>query len=47
MTTTETWWETIFEGDLVHGINKERCVDLDEENFLYFNDKEQEQDPIS
>lgn len=36
MTTTENWWETIFEGPLSLGINKDRVNDLDEEHFLYF-----------
>ncbi|GEN84019.1 hypothetical protein SLU01_23310 [Sporosarcina luteola] len=43
MTTTETWWETIFEGNLSLGLNKERITDLDDETFLYFDD-ELEQD---
>ena len=38
MTTTETWWETIFEGNLSLGLNKERIADLEGETFLYFND---------
>lgn len=37
MTTTETWWETIFEGNLSLGLNKERITDLDNETFLYFD----------
>ena len=40
MTTTETWWETIFEGNLSLGINKERFAELEEENFLYFDEEE-------
>ncbi|WP_432354761.1 hypothetical protein [Sporosarcina sp. A2] len=40
MTTTETWWETIFEGDLAAGFNKERMGELDDEHFLYFKDEE-------
>ncbi|MCG7342679.1 hypothetical protein MHZ92_00965 [Sporosarcina sp. ACRSL] len=39
MTTTDTWWETIFEGNLSLGLNKERISDLDNETFLYFNDE--------
>ena len=39
MTTTETWWETIFEGNLSLGINKERFAELEEENFLYFDEE--------
>ncbi|MCM3742647.1 hypothetical protein M3193_00710 [Sporosarcina luteola] len=39
MTTTETWWETIFEGNLSLGLNKERVTDLDNETFLYFDPK--------
>ncbi|WP_256381699.1 hypothetical protein [Sporosarcina sp. HYO08] len=41
MTTTETWWEAIFEGDLAHGINKERLTELEEEHFLYFDDNDE------
>lgn len=42
MTTTETWWEEIFEGNLSLGINKERLTELEEENFLYFEEHEPE-----
>lgn len=44
MTTTENWWETMFEGNLSLGINKERLTELEEENFLYFNDEERAQE---
>lgn len=40
MTTTETWYETIFEGDLAIGFDKERMSELEEEHFLYFKDDE-------
>lgn len=40
MTTTETWWEEIFEGKLSLGINKERLTELEDENFLYFEGEE-------
>ncbi|VDG97302.1 Uncharacterised protein [Lysinibacillus sphaericus] len=40
MTTTDTWWETIFEGNLAAGLNKERMNELEEEHFLYFRDEE-------
>ncbi|WP_172369867.1 hypothetical protein [Sporosarcina jiandibaonis] len=40
MTTTETWWEEIFEGNLSLGINKERLSELEDENFLYFTEEE-------
>lgn len=46
MTTTEAWWEDIFEGDLALGINKERLADLEEENFLYFKEEESENDTL-
>lgn len=46
MTTTETWWETIFEGHLSLGINKERLTEMDEESFLYFDSEEQLQEQI-
>ena len=39
MTTTGTWWEEIFEGNLSLGINKERMTELEEENFLYFEEE--------
>lgn len=42
MTTTETWWEDIFEGNLALGINKERLAELEDENFLYFEEEEVE-----
>lgn len=46
MTTTETWWETIFEGNLSLGINKERFDELEKEKFLYFEEEELEQESI-
>lgn len=46
MTTTETWWETIFEGPLSLGINKERLNELDEEHFLYFEPTETIEEPV-
>lgn len=39
MTPTDTWWETIFEGNLSLGLNKERISDLTNETFLYFDDE--------
>lgn len=47
MTTTETWWEEIFEGNLSLGINKERLAELEEENFLYFEEAEVEEQPFT
>ncbi len=46
MTTTETWWEEIFEGHLSLGINKERMTELEEENFLYFQETVFESEPL-
>ncbi|MCZ2258960.1 hypothetical protein [Sporosarcina sp. G11-34] len=46
MTTTETWWETIFEGNLALGINRERFAELEEENFLYFTRDEIEDEQL-
>jgi hypothetical protein len=46
MTSTDTWWETIFEGHLSLGINKERFTELEEENFLYFDEEEQMEEQI-
>lgn len=46
MTTTDTWWETIFEGNLSLGLNKERISDLNDENFLFFDGHlDQENEP--
>ncbi|MBD7983337.1 hypothetical protein H9649_01995 [Sporosarcina sp. Sa2YVA2] len=45
MTTTETWWETIFEGNLSLGLNKERISDLEDETFLYYGEFEHHTDP--
>ncbi|MCZ8536522.1 MULTISPECIES: hypothetical protein [Paenisporosarcina] len=45
MLKTETWWEPIFSGNLSLGINKERLAELEEESFIYFNDKEEIETP--
>ncbi|MEG0259689.1 MAG: hypothetical protein RR595_10200 [Lysinibacillus sp.] len=37
MVTTETWWEGIFSGPLVHGINVEKLHLLQDESFLYLS----------
>lgn len=42
MTTTQSWWEDIFEGDLALGINKERLAELDDENFLFFKEEDED-----
>lgn len=47
MTATDTWWETIFEGNLAAGLNKERMRELDEEHFLYFKDEEITQEVVN
>lgn len=44
MTTTETWWETIFEGNLSLGLNKERISDLEDETFLYYGEMDPQVD---
>lgn len=41
MKTDNTWWETIFTGSLSLGINKERLSELEQENFLYFQEDEE------
>ncbi|MGG0657089.1 hypothetical protein [Rummeliibacillus pycnus] len=35
MLKTETWWESLFTGDLSIGISLERQKELEEEEFLY------------
>lgn len=40
MIITDTWWEDVFEGHLSLGLNKERLDELEDENFLYFEEKE-------
>lgn len=46
MTTTGTWWEEIFEGNLAFGLNKDRLAELEEESFLYFEEEEIEVEPF-
>ncbi|MFC4409421.1 hypothetical protein ACFOZY_03100 [Chungangia koreensis] len=41
MKTDNSWWETIFTGSLSLGINKERLTELEQENFLYFEEDEE------
>ncbi|WP_198160030.1 MULTISPECIES: hypothetical protein [unclassified Sporosarcina] len=43
MNTQDTWWETVFEGHLAHGFNKERMNELDHEEFLYFEKEPMEE----
>lgn len=47
MTTTDTWWETIFEGNLAAGWNKERLSELEEEHFLYFSEEEHAKEVVN
>ncbi|MGM9968495.1 MULTISPECIES: hypothetical protein [unclassified Rummeliibacillus] len=35
MLKTETWWESLFTGDLSVGISFERQQELEDEEFLY------------
>ena len=44
MNHTENWWETVFEGTLEVGINKEKLADIEEESFLYFDTEHQMQE---
>lgn len=37
MTTTGTWWESIFSGPLAHGICEEKILLLQDEAFLYLS----------
>lgn len=46
MTTTETWWENLFEGDLAPGINQDRLDELDGEKFLYFKAEHEEESEV-
>ena len=46
MTTTEAWWEEIFEGNLSLGINKDRFAELEDEDFLYFRVEETKEENI-
>jgi len=41
MKAENNWWETIFTGSLSLGINKERLTELEQENFLYFEENEE------
>lgn len=46
MTTTETWWKNLFEGNLALGINHERLDELDGETFLYFKEEREEESEV-
>ncbi len=37
MTTTTTWWKSIFSGPLSHGICEEKLMLLQDEAFLYLS----------
>ncbi|WP_170061496.1 hypothetical protein [Rummeliibacillus pycnus] len=42
MLKTETWWESLFSGDLSIGISLERQHELDNEEFLYLKNLNEE-----
>jgi len=42
MLKTETWWESLFTGDLSIGISLERQRELDDEEFLYLKNFNEE-----
>ncbi|GLC87695.1 hypothetical protein [Lysinibacillus piscis] len=44
MTTTETWWESIFSGPLAYGICEEKLWRLQDETFLYLSNTTVEQE---
>lgn len=46
MIMTSTWWEDVFEGNLSLGINKERLNELEDENFLYFDEEAVDHEPL-
>ena len=41
MLKTETWWESLFTGDLSVGISSERQQELEDEEFLYLRHVEE------
>lgn len=43
MTNTAAWWEDLFEGNLSPGIDRNRLTELENENFLYFDEEVEEE----
>lgn len=43
MTKKELWWEDIFSGNLQLGFNKNRIAELEEESFIYFKERNEEE----
>ncbi|MET3575693.1 hypothetical protein ACFFIY_08110 [Bhargavaea ullalensis] len=41
MMKQENWWDEMFTGNLELGINKERLAELEQENFLYFTEEQE------
>ncbi|WP_179860944.1 hypothetical protein [Bhargavaea cecembensis] len=41
MMKQENWWDEMFTGNLELGINKERLAELEQENFLYFSEEQE------
>lgn len=42
MNEQTNWWEPIFSGELEVGINKERVMETESEDFLYFDESHAE-----
>lgn len=40
MIKTDTWWESLFSGDLSIGLSLERQQELEDEGFLYLQNAE-------
>ncbi|GEL04329.1 hypothetical protein M2M59_03765 [Rummeliibacillus sp. G93] len=40
MIKTDTWWESLFSGDLSIGLSLERQQELEDEGFLYLQNTE-------
>lgn len=49
MITTDTWWESLFSGDLSIGLSLERQQELEDEGFLYLQNTErfEQQDELT
>lgn len=43
MTNALAWWEDLFEGNLSPGIDRNKLAELEDENFLYFNEETEEE----
>lgn len=44
MNETRNWWEEVFTGPISLGLNKDRMLELEEEQFIYFSQIDESDD---